>query len=290
MAWAERQPRASKRRLATASALSLVAHGFVLLIQFGEPGEGWPFFEVPWGERRAFSVDEDRVGTPAETASATEASVALPPSDNRATPLAALPGLTVRLIPRPAVPPAVVRTPGRVVQKIARAPRPKAKPAPEILALAEPNPETFVVPPAPSAPENSVAETARIDTPEERPDLLAAQAAKAAEETARLEQQAREQQTREQLAREQQAREEQRRAEEQRLAQQRAEEARQAQLRAEETRLAQVRAQQQQEAQRRAEEAVLAQRRAEEELRAQKRAEEELRAQKRAEEIGRAHV
>ena len=96
MAWAERQPRASKRRLATASALSLVAHGFVLLIQFGEPGEGWPFFEVPWGERRAVSVDDDRVGTPAEPVPAMEASAAVPPSDNRATPLAALPAMRAR--------------------------------------------------------------------------------------------------------------------------------------------------------------------------------------------------
>lgn len=42
-----------RRRLATAFALSLLAHAFVMSLQFGLPGLGLPGLELPWNQRRA---------------------------------------------------------------------------------------------------------------------------------------------------------------------------------------------------------------------------------------------
>ena len=167
-------------RLAFALALSLLIHAFVLSLRFGIAGFGLPGVALPWAERRAFSSDlsvriaqAPRAPTPAAAPAKTETrrrSAAVEPMVAKPTPprtfvarTPAKPKRAKRRPPHTKAPPVARAAPRPVPAK--SPPRPPArKPSaqPEFIAQAEPQQETFSVPPSmPDAPERTPAVAAK---------------------------------------------------------------------------------------------------------------------------------
>lgn len=171
--WSILDPPRYRERFAFALALSLYFHGLILLLQFGSAG-----FGLPWAKQHVLP--------PRLTVRLAEAPPAPEPA---AQPLQLRAARSLELRPQKAAPPQArlslprreARTKAPAAKKRARKPKIRAKPPPPVLVQAEPQEETFEVPPPqPAEPEEpSAPQTAAITQIEE------ARAAQAAEEEAR---------------------------------------------------------------------------------------------------------
>lgn len=210
------RPGPYKARLAFALAISLAFHAFVLSLRFGIAGFGLPGLALPWAERRAFTSDLSvrlaeapraqnlpAPGMAARRPSAVEPlpvqpPAARPPSVQVQSPrtLAAVTPAkskrvkqrrlrakapakvqpVARAAPKPLPPVAVARPAAPPVEKPAREPAAQAQP--ELIAQADPQQETFSVPPpAQGVPEPApVREVAAKQQVEEPPPPVQEQA------------------------------------------------------------------------------------------------------------------
>lgn len=210
------EPGRYRGRLAFALALSLLIHAFILSLRFGVAGYGLPGVALPWAERRAFSSDLsvrlaetprartsptapgkiEPVRRPAVRTPAVRMPAVRPPSPR--TLVARTPATrTKRRQPRAK---AVATRPAAPAEKRARAIEPRAQP--ELIAQAEPERETFSVPPPTAGvpePAPAVAARQQVEAPPVREQAPAdEEAARRAreQEAARLEQASRQEEAR----------------------------------------------------------------------------------------------
>lgn len=150
--------KAYRKRLALAATLSLLAHAFVLALQFGIPGLGLPGLQLPWTSRRAQPIELNVVlAGPARSAPPVAAAEPEPPPPPiQAAPVETAPVETAS-IARPSTPLRVVepRKQARGKKKTAAKSAPaqaasrKATPASRAGArlIAQDRREAFAVPP-----------------------------------------------------------------------------------------------------------------------------------------------
>jgi TolA protein len=149
-------------RLSLALALSLYLHAFLISLELGDPGFGWPGFAKPQAERRVQAPDltvrlEEaprlQMPVPSAAVTATIPKPAAPPRAGKT--FEAVPPVVARAAP-PTKPLSRPRrksaAPAPAAKVRARKPEIRAEPQPEILAQSDPQEETFSVPP-PAPPE-----------------------------------------------------------------------------------------------------------------------------------------
>ncbi|WP_324108014.1 TonB family protein [Noviherbaspirillum sp.] len=191
-----------RTRLGIGIAASLLVHGLILSMQFGVLGLGLPGLDLPWSERRVqagLSVRLTDVKRTPEVQNTLASSSTSAPVESLAPAPDTSAGdkhMQVRIAPPPSVADAKPLTPTRKARRKARTPpriaqskpqRPRR--APDVIALNEAKPDSFVLPapavdeivqPAdtpevPAAPAQEPLAASAANTPDEAPAAQAAQ-------------------------------------------------------------------------------------------------------------------